>query len=178
MVLGTPSANRNRKEIEPLIGFFVNTLALRTNLSGNPTIADFLSNVKETTLNAYSHQDLPFEYIVDAINPERNLSHSPIFQVMFVHQTSKDRSTKQGGNLSIMPIESHNRTAKFDLTLFMVESNDEVGGAFEFNTDLFLRKTIEKFISYFRTILKTFLDDTATKVDQISLLDKIEQERL
>ncbi len=177
--VGTPNANRNRKEIESLIGFFVNTLALRTDCSGNPKFNEFLKRIKETTLSAYAHQDLPFETIVDVVNPERNLSHSPIFQVMFVHQNASETSTSNSANkgsaIDISPVESHSKTAKFDLTLFIVESDDEMSGAFEFNSDLFNRKSIEQFIEYFKKILKEISDNKSLPIENIVLLNESEQ---
>ncbi|MFZ1289539.1 MAG: amino acid adenylation domain-containing protein, partial [Melioribacteraceae bacterium] len=178
IVVGTPNANRNKKEIESLVGFFVNTLALRTNFYSELSIKELFTQIKETTLQAYAHQELPFEYIVDILKPERNLSHSPIFQVMFVYQTVKGKQSKGNENLSIEPIETHTKTAKFDLTLFMIDTDEEISGAFEFNSDLFEKHTIKKFINYFETILKTIIENISLKVNQVSLLNIDEQKNL
>ena len=146
ILVGTPIANRNHPEIEGLIGFFVNTLVMRGDLSGNPTFRKLLARTRETALNAYAFQDLPFEKIVDAVQPERNMSHSPLFQVMFALQTGGKRLLSAGrhSELTLTPLEAHSNTAKFDLTLFMVESADHLSGAMEYNTDLFDKETIQK----------------------------------
>ncbi|MCP5062018.1 MAG: amino acid adenylation domain-containing protein, partial [Ignavibacteriae bacterium] len=176
--IGTPSANRNREEIESLIGFFVNTLTIRTDCSNNPSFKELIGRIKESTLGAYAHQDLPFEYIVDAVKPERNLSHSPIFQVMFVYQNVEGKSEERNTKLSIEPVESHSKTSKFDLTLFMVDSGDEVGGAFEYNTDLFTKSTIDNFIEYFTFILNEGLKDKSKSISNLKLLNRNDQNKI
>ena len=121
IAVGSPIANRNRHEIESLIGFFVNTLVMRSDLSGNPPFRELLARVREVALGAYAHQDLPFEKLVEELQPERTLSHSPLFQVMFVLQNAPSRDLEVLGlSLDFMPIES--RTAKFDLLLSMSEN--------------------------------------------------------
>jgi len=176
--VGTPSANRNREEIEPLVGFFVNTLALRTNCSGSLTFQELISIIKETTLGAYAHQDLPFETIVDSINPERNLSHSPIFQVMFVYQNAAGKTMDGSSELSITPIDSHSKTSKFDLTLFVVDTGDSVGGAFEYNTDIYEKSTIENFVDYYIKILSDGLEHKNTTLSEFELITKNAQREL
>src|SRR4030095_4278395 len=120
-VVGSPIANRNRAEIEGLIGFFVNTLVLRTNFDGNPTFKELLARVREMALGAYAHQDLPFEKLVEELQPERSLSHSPLFQVMFVLQNAPATSLTFEG-LSASPLRIGAETAKFALSLSMSES--------------------------------------------------------
>ena len=114
--MGTPIANRNQTEIEGLIGFFVNTLVLRTDLSGNPTFRDLLKKVRNACLDAYAHQDLPFERLVEELQPQRDMSHSPLFQVMFALQNAP-RQTLELSELTLNPFQLGNDTSKFDLSL-------------------------------------------------------------
>ncbi|APF18136.1 amino acid adenylation domain protein [Caldithrix abyssi DSM 13497] len=178
IVIGTPIANRNHPEIENLIGFFVNTLAIRTRFEDRPSFLQLLKQVRETALAAYAHQDLPFEKLVDALQPERNLSHSPIFQVMFALQTS-GRSEMQAphSELQLQPIEAHSKTAKFDMTLFMLEEADHFSGALEFNTDLFDEDTIERFVRHFTRLAEALVQQPDTPVDRIDFLPA-EEKRL
>src|SRR5262249_39776034 len=118
--VGTPIAGRHYKETEPLLGFFVNTLVLRTDLSGNPTFRQLLSRVREVALSAYAHQDLPFEKLVDELQPERSLSHTPLFQVMFVMQNVPFSDIETPG-LVLSPLAIESQTAKFDLTVSLEE---------------------------------------------------------
>src|SRR5207245_1139841 len=122
--------------IEGLIGFFVNTLALRTDLSGNPSFHELLGRVRETTLGAYAHQDLPFERLVEVLQPERDLRYTPLFQVMFALQNTPMPALDLAG-LTISPVPISSQTAKFDLTLTMLETDQGLSGWFEYNTDLF-----------------------------------------
>ena len=135
IVVGSPIANRNRTEIEGLIGFFVNTLVLRTDFSGNPTFKELLARVREMALGAYAHQDLPFEKLVEELQPERSLSHSPLFQVMFVLQNAPSTALTFEG-LSVSPVRIEAETAKFDLTLSMSETEEGFRGSLEYSTDL------------------------------------------
>src|SRR5262249_52504876 len=134
-VIGIPIANRNRLEIEALIGFFVNTLAIRADLSSTPSFSELLKRVRNATLQAYMHQDLPFEKLVDELQLERNLSHAPLFQVLFVMQNAP-RDLLQLSGLQIKPFERSSRTAKFDLTLEVTEAEHEISAAIEYNCDL------------------------------------------
>ena len=181
--IGTPIANRNRTEIEDLIGFFVNTLVIRGNLSGNPTFRDFLNQIRDFSLDAYSHQDVPFEMIVDALQPERDLSHSPIFQVMFALQSSQlVTQTLPSSGLMLSPVDAHSGTSKFDLTLFMVEEEImgkngvkyNISGALEYNTDLFNLSTIEKMMMHFSVLLESIVENPDQPVGSLSILTKEE----
>ena len=177
--IGTPIANRNRAEIEGLIGFFVNTLVIRSDLSGRPSFRELVKRQRESSLNAYAHQDLPFEKIVDAIQPERNMSHSPLFQVMFsLQNTPPHKIETTGGDLQIHSLEATSGTAKFDLTLFMLESNNALSGAFEFNTDLFDRSTVERLQEHFINLLKAAVKNPDSSIDALSFLDDQERRRL
>ena len=118
ILVGSPIANRNRSEIEGLIGFFVNTLVLRSNLAGNPSFSELLSRVWEVALSAYAHQNLPFEILVEALQPERDLSHTPLFQVMFTLQNASSSEVELAG-LTVTPLITERATAKFDLSLLM-----------------------------------------------------------
>jgi non-ribosomal peptide synthetase component F len=132
IIVGSPIANRNRAEIEELIGFFVNTLVLRTDLSGNPAFTKLLARVKQTTLKAYEHQDLPFEMLVEKLHPERDLSRTPLFQVMFAFQnTPVTPLTLQG--LTMSALEVDNGTSKLDVSLNLRDGQN-LSGSFEYNT--------------------------------------------
>ncbi|HEY9856592.1 MAG TPA: amino acid adenylation domain-containing protein, partial [Stenomitos sp.] len=177
VVVGSPIANRNRAELEPLIGFFVNTLALRADLSENPTFRQLLGQVKETTLGAYAHQDVPFEKLVEALQPERNLSHTPIFQVMFVLQNNP-RGTLQLPGVSLEMLASDSQTSKFDLTLSLSESPDALAGSIEYATDLFDASTIERMVGHFQNLLESILANPDQKVGGFEILGDSERHRL
>ncbi|PYX13986.1 MAG: non-ribosomal peptide synthetase, partial [Acidobacteria bacterium] len=130
--MGTPVANRNRAEIEGLIGFFANTLVLRTNLAGNPSFRELLGRVKETALSAYAHEDIPFEKLVDELRPERSLSHNPIFQVLFSVRHEPVREFEIS-NLKFEFIENEGETSKFDLSFFLAEEAGEIRARLEYN---------------------------------------------
>jgi non-ribosomal peptide synthetase component F len=171
--VGTPIANRNRAEIEGLIGFFVNTLVLRADLSGNPAFTDLLQQVRETTLEAYAHQDVPFDKVVDALQPERNMSHSPLFQVMFTWQNAPQTAVSLPDlRLESLPVENH--IANFDLTLVLEETPDGLTGGFEYNTDLFEAETIERMAAHFQTLLAGIAANPETAVADLPLLPEDE----
>ncbi len=177
--IGTPIANRTRSEIERLIGFFVNTLVLRTDLSGNPSFRELLQRVREVALGAYAHQDIPFEKIVDVVQPERNMSHAPLFQVMFALQSGQATDIRPGhSDIAIRPLEAHSATAKFDITLFMLEEEDHLAGALEYNTDLFDEATIERLIAHFRVLLESVTGNVDTPIQNIELLNAREKQLL
>jgi len=177
IVVGTPIAGRNRVEIENLIGFFVNTLALRTNVSDNPTFRQLLGRVREIALGAYAHQDLPFEKLVEELNPERNASHSPIFQVMFGMQNAP-RETPSLSGLTITRVTLPSMTAKFDLTLFLSESAGALNCWLEYNTDLFDESTIARMLSHFERLLQGIVDDPEKRLSQLPLLTDAERAQL
>src|SRR5262249_9783840 len=146
-------AGRNRSEIEGLIGFFVNTLVLRSDLSGTPSFRELLGRVRTTALEAYEHQDLPFEKLVEELKPERNLSYSPLFQVMLVLQNAPSTPWKfEDLDVHSMAIETEN--AKFDLTLSIQDSLDGLRGSFQYNTDLFDDTRITLMLGHWRTLLE------------------------
>ncbi|MBI5302089.1 MAG: amino acid adenylation domain-containing protein [Chloroflexi bacterium] len=176
--VGTPIANRSRQELEGLIGFFVNTLVLRGNLSGEPSFRELLKRTRETALGAYAHQDVPFEMLVDAVQPKRDLSHAPLFQVMFVIQNAPPRAQQIASNLTLSPVEAHSGTAKFDLTLFMLDEADRVSGAFEYNTDLFDADTITRMIGHFETLLQAIVADPDHSISTLPMLTERERHQL
>jgi len=177
ILVGSPVANRNRVEIEPLIGFFANTLTLRTDLSGNPTFRQLLARVRETTLDAYTHQDLPFEKLVEALQPERDLSHTPLFQVMFILQNAPLPSLELPG-LTLRSIEVDSGTAKFDLTFSMVETEEGLAGSWEYNTDLFDDSTVSRMAGHFQTLLESIVADPERRIGDLPILTKAERHQL
>jgi aspartate racemase len=177
IVVGSPIAGRNRVEIESLIGFFVNTLALRTNVSDNPTFRQLLGRVKEVALGAYAHQDLPYEKLVEELNPERNVSHSPIFQVMFGMQNAP-RETPSLSELTITRVPLPSVTAKFDLTLFLSESASGLNCWLEYNTDLFDETTIARMLRHFERLLQGIVDDPEKRLSTLPLLTDAERAQL
>jgi hypothetical protein len=152
IIVGSAVANRNRKEIEGLIGFFVNTLVLRSSLKGNPTFREFLQRVKKTTWEAYDHQDLPFEKLVEQLHPERDLSYNPLFQVKFRLENAPQADFKLPG-LSLTSLKQTNQTAKLDLSLDIYETSSELVGGFEYNQDLFKAETISRLVKHFNILL-------------------------
>ncbi|MGV2831540.1 amino acid adenylation domain-containing protein [Myxosarcina sp. GI1(2024)] len=177
IVVGSPIANRNRAEIEGLIGFFVNTLVLRTNLAGNPSFIELLQRVRETTLGAYAHQDLPFELLVEQLQPERDLSHTPLFQVMFILQNAPMSELELPG-LTLTPVKSESETAKFDLSLYMSETESGLKGNFEYNTDLFERATIARMVGHLETLLEAIVANPQQHLSDLPLLNESEQQQL
>ncbi|HIP70970.1 MAG TPA: amino acid adenylation domain-containing protein, partial [Anaerolineae bacterium] len=173
--VGSPIANRTRGEIEGLIGFFINTLVLRADLAGEMRFRDLLAQVKETTLEAYAHQDLPFESLVEAIQPERDMSHSPLFQVMFILQNAPTRA-QELPDLRLEMIDVDTGTATFDITLSLGEWGDGgMDASMEFNTDLFDRGTIERMLTHYETLLRGIVAGPDTAVSRLPLLTENEQ---
>ncbi|NCT61530.1 MAG: amino acid adenylation domain-containing protein [Microcystis aeruginosa G13-01] len=177
ILVGTPIANRNRSEIEGLIGFFVNTLVMRTDLSDNPSFSQLLTRVREVTMDAYAHQDLPFEMLVEALQPERDLSHTPLFQVAFVLQNTPKSEIAMTG-LTVTDLPPENTTAKFDLTLAMVNTDDGLKGVWEYNTDLFDSSTIERLSWHFINLLEGIVANPQERISQLPLLTESETNQL
>jgi aspartate racemase len=177
IVVGTPIAGRNRVEIENLIGFFVNTLALRTKLSGNPTFRQLLGRVKDVALGAYAHQDLPFEKLVEELNPERDVGHTPVFQVMFGVQNAP-REKLALSRLTITRVPTTSETAKFDLTLFVGEAANGLSCWLEYNTDLFEQKTIERMLGHFEVLLEGIAANPDCRLSELRLLTDAERSQL
>jgi pristinamycin I synthase-3/4 len=184
LVVGTPIANRTRRETEGLIGFFVNTLALRADLRGEPSFRALLGRVREATVGAYAHQDLPFERLVEEVAPERSLSHTPLFQVMFALQNTpgeEQAATLEG--LRIGPLSGELQTARFlgirdalfDLELELVEDGDEVVGSLRYRTDLFDAATVERMAEHYRTLLDGAAADPERSVFRLPMLPDAER---
>ena len=177
IVVGTPIANRLYKQTEELMGFFVNTLALRTSLAGDPTARQLIGRVREVTLGGYAHQEVPFEKLVEELRPERDLSRSPFFQVMFALQNMPVEDLHLPG-LTLSPLDITSRTAQFDLTLSMTEVGPEINGLFEYNTDLFERSAIVRLCAHFQRLLAGIVADPQRRVSQLPLLSHAEEQEL
>jgi amino acid adenylation domain-containing protein len=177
IVVGTPIAGRNRQESEGLIGFFVNTLVLRTDVSGNLNFNELLGRVRKTALEAYEHQDLPFEKLVEALQPERNLSHSPLFQVMFVLQNAPASALKCEG-LTITRVGLGSETAKFDLGLSAREESAGLRISLQYCIDLFDESTITGMLAHFKTLLESIASDPEQILSDFECLTEQEQRRL
>lgn len=175
LVVGTPVANRNRLETEGLIGFFVNALVLRTDLSGNPTFRELLRRVRRVCVDAYVHQDLPFERLVEGLHLERDLSRNPLFQVMFVLQNQPVHAVELPG-LSLIPVLAESGTTHFDLTLHIVESEQGMIATAAYNSDLFAADTITRMLEHFRTLLEAIVHDCDRPLSELSLLTDTERQ--
>ena len=175
ILVGTPIANRNRAEIEGLIGFFVNTLVLRSKLNPQITFRDFLAQVRETTLGAYGHQDVPFEKLVEELQPERSLNRQPLFQVLFTLQVAEE--LKLGG-LELNWMDTKSDVTKFDLSLFMTEIETGLYSWFEYNSDLFERPTIARMVQHFHTLLEDIAANPDARLSDLSLMTTQEQAQL
>ncbi|MFL5696701.1 MAG: non-ribosomal peptide synthetase, partial [Ktedonobacteraceae bacterium] len=177
-VVGTPIANRTPIETEGLIGFFVNTLVLRTDLAEDPSFLQLLGRVREVCLGAYAHQELPFEKLVEVLQPERSLSHNPLFQVMFAFQNmALGRMTLPGAIVEPLMVESP--IAKFDLSLYLTESQEgELHGAIEYSTDLFEEQTIKRLTGHYQQILEVIVANPEQQISQFPLLSEVEWEQI
>ncbi|MEW6367292.1 MAG: amino acid adenylation domain-containing protein [Acidobacteriota bacterium] len=177
IIVGTPIAARTRAEIEGLISFFVNTLALRTDLSGDPSFRALLRRVRETALSAYSHQDAPIERLVNELQPVRDPSRSPLVQVMFALQNPPaDRFDI--GPLTLRVAELHNGSSKLDLTLFVKDAAEGLAATVEYNTDLFDRDTVVRMLENFRTMLDGVVANPDQRLSELPVLSAAERHRL
>ncbi|HEY0512846.1 MAG TPA: amino acid adenylation domain-containing protein, partial [Thermoanaerobaculia bacterium] len=175
VAVGTPSANRNRPEIEDLIGFFVNTLVVRTSAAGDPPFRELLARVREASVGAFAHQDLPFEKVVEELRPERDLSRSPLFQVMFILQNA-DNQTLELPGLHLEPQPFPVTAAKFELTLTIVEDpRRSLSGSLEYNTDLFDAATAARLIGHFHRLLRGIVGDPKKRLSELPLLTEAER---
>ncbi len=177
IVVGSPIANRNWVETEQLIGFFVNTLVLRTDLSDNPTFQELLKRVHAMTLGAYAHQNLPFEYLVNALQPQRDLSYTPLFQVNFV-LNNEPVSVIELSGLAWSSLENNTRPAPYDLTLYMRETPQGMIGTMEYNTDLFEADTINRMVSHLQQLLSGIVGNPQHRLWELPLLTEAEQHQL
>ncbi|RXT70445.1 amino acid adenylation domain-containing protein [Pseudomonas syringae] len=170
VVIGTPVANRPRSELESLIGFFVNTLALRIRPQGRLSVAALLEQVKAVMLAAHAHQDLPFEQVVEALQPPRSLGHSPIFQVMLALNNTPGGGELSLPELSLEPLQAPHTTAQFDLSLALVEADGGLVGSLEYASDLFERATIERMAGHLQVLLEAMVADDQQAVAELPLL--------
>jgi len=177
IIIGSPTAGRNRAEIQPLIGFFANTLALRTKLGGDPTFAELARRVREVTLGAYLRQDVPFEMVVEAIQPERSLSHTPLFQVMIAWQSGPEiKIDLKGVESAVYPVETG--TAKFELVLAVTPTAVGMEAGLEYSSERFDPTTIERIQGHFNRLLEAATADPQRRLSELPLLSKAELEEL
>ncbi|HEX8129403.1 MAG TPA: amino acid adenylation domain-containing protein, partial [Pyrinomonadaceae bacterium] len=177
IVVGTPVAGRSRQELEPLIGFFVNTLVLRTSLHGRPDFLEVLRRVREVALGAFAHQDVPFEMLVEELQPERDLSHTPLFQVMFSFQNTPEADFNLP-QLKFSPVEIENEKARFDLTFDAAEADGRVYVTLRYNTALFVADTIRRMAEHLRLLLEGIVSDAKLPISQIPLLTQTERHQI
>ncbi|MEK7327767.1 MAG: condensation domain-containing protein, partial [Chloroflexota bacterium] len=175
--VGTPIANRTRGEIEGLIGLFINTLVMRTDFSGEPAFRELLRRVREVTLGAYAHQDVPFEMVVEALHPERDTSYTPLFQVMFILQNAGGKAHELPG-LTLSLIEPETKTATFDLTISTAETSAGMNVAVEYNTDLFEAATIKRVLGHYQTLLESVVATPDQSIATLNLLASAERRQL
>ncbi|HEX6863954.1 MAG TPA: amino acid adenylation domain-containing protein, partial [Thermoanaerobaculia bacterium] len=176
-LVGTPVAGRGRKEIEPLIGCFVNTLALRARLDGRPSFRDLVGRLRSVTLDAFAHQDLPFERLVEELHLERDLSRSPLFQVMFVLQNAPQGAMELPG-VTLEPIPVSSGTARFDLTLALVESDGDIEGVLEYDADLFEEATAQRLAAHLQALLEAASSQPEVPVSELAFLGEAERRQL
>ena len=177
ILVGSPIANRTRAETEDLIGFFVNTLVLRTDFSGRPTFRELLKRVKQVALDGFDHQDLPFERLVQELQPERSLAFTPIVQILFALQ-NVPRSTLKLGELHLTDFPFAKRTSKLDLSLYVGETSDGLALSFEYSTALFDSSTIRRMAGHYERLLHAITTGPDQRVDELPLLDDAEQHQL
>lgn len=175
--VGSPIAGRTRPETEGMIGFFLNTLVFRADFSGDPSFRELLRQVRETSLEAYAHQDLPFEQLVEALQPERNMSRSPLFQVAFVMLNLPTEALEIPG-LKMRPLKAEGNTAKYDLTLFVTEGRDGLTANVEYSADLFDASTITRMLERFFTLLEGLIANPDRRVSSLPLMTEPEAKRL
>ncbi|MCJ8281909.1 MAG: condensation domain-containing protein, partial [Rivularia sp. ALOHA_DT_140] len=184
IAIGSPTANRNWQELEPLIGFFVNTLVLRTDVSGNPTFIELLQRVKDVAAGAFKHQDLPFAKLVEEIQPERSLSHNPLFGVMF--QVQNEAYQLQNAvnpelaipGLSLEQMWSYSGSTKFDMTWHLIERNEGLLAVVEYRTDLFNQDTVARMLGHYQVLLKGIIDNPKQRLSELPILTETEGQQL
>ncbi|CAG0906061.1 unnamed protein product, partial [Darwinula stevensoni] len=176
IVLGTPTANRGRAEIEGLIGFFVNTQALRISVDGDPSVEGLLEQTKRVALGAQQNADIPFEQIVEALNPVRSMAHSPIFQIMFAWQNAPQQKLKLG-DLELEELNIGAQTAQFDLSLSLQEEGGEITGALNYASSLYDESSIERYLGYFHALLRGMVEEPKRNIGAIEILG-LQEKRL
>ena len=177
LLVGTPIANRTRAELEGLIGFFVNSLVLRTEMSGELTVRDLLCRVRETCLEAYAHQDLPFEKLVDVLKPNRDLSRTPLFQVMLAFQNLAVTALELK-DVVVTPLEMETRTTPFDLVLDVDDSAEELKGIWQYNIDMFDEQTVQRMSNHWVRLLEAMVAEPEGRVNELPMLSQAERTQL
>ncbi|MFK8104081.1 MAG: amino acid adenylation domain-containing protein, partial [Saprospiraceae bacterium] len=178
LAVGTPTANRGKKELENLIGFFINSLVLRSDLSGNPSFIDLLAQVKQTALEAYSHQEVPFDHIVNLLSPSRDTSRSPLFQVMFILQNTPAIPDLSFGAVALSAYPLERTTAQFDLSLSLLENAGQIYLTAEYCSDLFTEMTVTNLLQHYQTLLTAIITNPQTKISQLALLRAEDRKQL
>src|SRR6185436_16168817 len=178
VMVGSPVANRGRPEIEGLIGFFVNTLVLRLDLAGEPSFLDLLERAHEVARGAFAHQDLPFERLVEELQPERSLSHTPLFQVLFMLQSAPAAAPTDSSDLRLSVLDVEGTTAKFDLMLSVVERRDGLQCVWELSRDLFEPPTALRMARHFETLLRGAVATPGRRAAELPLLTDAERAQL
>ncbi len=176
--IGSGIANRTRPEVESLIGFFVNTLVLRMDTDGEPTFADLLARVRETTLGAYTHQDVPFERLVELLQPERDMRHSPFFQTIFTLQNLPPTAEIALPDVQVSALEIVETAAKLDITILMWEQDGGLVGTLEYNADLFDATTIERMVTHFETLLQSAVHNVDAPILALEMVGGAERAQL
>ena len=176
--VGIPVAGRQQKQLEGLIGFFVNTLALRTQLEDNIIFTELLRQVKTTALEAFEHQEIPFEKVVEAVVHERDMSRNPLFQVMLVLQNTPEVSELNLKELTLSRLPHENMTSNFDITFFITEIDEGFHGNIEYCTDLFALHTIQQMVTHFKELLSSVVKTPLKKLSDLTMLSKAEQRKL
>ena len=177
VIVGTPVANRTRQESAGIVGFIANTVVLRTKLDGEPSFRELVRRVRDTCVGAFRHQDMPFQKIVEVLNPPRDMSRTPVFQAFFTYHEISSQSDRMG-NLELHPVVAGSNVSRMDLSLFLRELNDEVLGSLEYNTDLFARDTIVRMIGHFTTLAGSVAADPDGPVCRSPMLTADEREQL
>ena len=177
VVLGTPTANRNRPELEGIIGLFANTLVLRTQLGGDPTFRELLQRVKETALSAYAHEEMPFEQLVQELRPERSLSHSPLFQILFSLRNTPSGNFQLPG-LQLEGFAGMAESSKYDLSLYLEEHTAGYRGKVEYNTDLYDAPTIDRILRHFETLLRSAIEAPEKRLSELDMLGAAERRQM
>ncbi|QOQ53345.1 non-ribosomal peptide synthetase [Bacillus amyloliquefaciens] len=179
IIVGSPIAGRPHKDLEPILGMFVNTLAIRTEPKEDKRFTDYLAEVRQAALEAYEHQDYPFEELVERLGVQRDTSRNPLFDVMFVLQNMERESLVLNELRLVQAAETDHKTAKFDATLYAAEVSDgTISFDFEFNTDIYQKQTIEKWLSYFTRILTKVIENQTIPLGDIHMLDDVETNRV
>ncbi|MFT3990482.1 MAG: condensation domain-containing protein [Luteolibacter sp.] len=177
VAIGTPVTGRNREELEPLVGVFINSLILRTDLSANPTFGQYLDQVKDTVFEALENQDLPFEHLVNALRPTRDPGRNPLFQINFNHHRSFSK-TREFGGVTLTPIPSRSPGTIFDLHVFMVERDEGWRASCDYSTDLFEKETAERILRHFERLLQDIADHPEKNVAELEILTDSEKNRI